>query len=363
MSRRSPTICWYISDYGYGHASRSIAMIRAVTSAMEVEVLVRTGGPAEFVRQSLPGVTVHTGQNDIGVVLKDRTAQVDRSRTEEAFTSWIGGWDAYIAAEKQFCNEHGVDLVLSDIAPQPFLVAESLGVPGIGVSNFTWHSIFSFLFPGHPALEQIEGAYGAADQGLVLPFDDGMAVFKRRRRIGLIARQITVDRSALKRRYGLDEDQVVVFLGPGKGHPSLSPDVLRRLSKIGVICVVPTAAEARGRDLIRIPAGETESQNYVGMSDLVVAKGGYSTVSEAVQAQIPLVLFQREGFFEDHLFTDQVTACGIGREIAGEAYQDGAWIADLDRLDEYRDHFDTLRPPYTTDGTAALLSSISEVLQ
>lgn len=362
MKSPSPTICWYISDYGYGHASRSIAMIRAVMGALEVQVLVRTGGPAGFVRQSLPDATVCDGRNDIGVVLKDQAAQVDRPRTEEALRSWVGGWEMYIAAEEQFCTEHGVDLIISDIAPQPFLVAESLGIPGVGVSNFSWHSIFASLFPDHPTLGLIEGAYRAADLGLVLPFDDGMAVFKKRRRIGLIAREITEGRSALRKRYGLDEKDVVVYLGPGKGHPDLSPAAHRRLSDAGVICVVPTGAEAEGRNLIRIPAGETESQNYVGMSDLVVAKCGYSTVSEAVQARIPLFLFQREGFFEDHLFTDQVKISGIGREICGEEYSNGAWIADLDRLDEYRDHFDTLRPPYTTEGTAALLSSISEVV-
>lgn len=362
MSRSPPTICWYISDYGYGHASRSIAMIRAVLAAMPVRVLVRTGGPAGFVRASLPGVTVHAGPNDIGVVLKDQTAQVDRPRTEQSLTAWMGSWETYLAAERQFCADHGVDLVLSDIAPQPFLVAESLGVPGIGVSNFTWHSIFASLFPGHPALDLIREAYAAADQGLVLPFDDGMEVFSKRRRIGLIARQITEQRSALRRRYGLDEEQIVVYLGPGKDYPDLSPGAVRRLSDAGATCVVSTAAETRARDLIRIPADETESQNYVGMSDLVVAKGGYSTVSEAIRARVPLVLFQREGFFEDHLFTDKVTACGIGREISGEDYRNGAWIADLDRLGDYRDHFDTLGPPYTTDGTTALLSSISEVV-
>ena len=362
MSRSPLTICWYISDYGYGHASRSIAMIRAVTAAMPVQVLVRTGTPAGFVRASLPGVAVHAGQNDIGVVLKDRTVEVDRPRTEQALTVWTSTWGRYLAAERRFCAEHGVDLILSDIAPQPFLVAESLGIPGIGVSNFTWHSIFAFLSPDHAALDQIREAYAAADLGLVLPFDDGMEVFSKRRRIGLIARAISEPRSALRKRYGLDEDQVVVYLGPGKDCPDLSSEAVRCLSDAGVTCVVSSAVETRALDLIRIPADETESQNYVGMSDLVVAKGGYSTVSEAVQARVPLVLFQREGFFEDHLFTDQVAASGIGREISGEEYRDGAWIADLDRLGDYRDHFDTLRAPYTTDGTAALLSSISEVV-
>lgn len=337
-------------------------MIRAITASMEVEVLVRTGGPAGFVEQSLPGIAVHAGPNDIGVVLNDRTVAVDRPRTELALAAWMEGWESYITAERRFCTEHGVDLIVSDIAPQPFLVAESLGIPGIGVSNFTWHSIFASLFPGHPALDVIRTAYAAADLGLVLPFDDGMQVFPKRRKIGLIARQITESRSTLRERYGLDEDQVVVYLGPGKDSPALSPGTACRLSDAGITCVVSTAAEAGVRGLIRIPAGETESQNYVGMSDLVVAKGGYSTISEAVQARVPLALFQREGFFEDHLFTDQVAAWGIGREISGEAYRNGAWIDDLDRLGDYRDHFDTIGAPYTTDGTAVLLSSISEEL-
>jgi hypothetical protein len=337
-------------------------MIRAITSVMDVRVLIRTGGPACFVRESLPGIAVHVGSNDIGVVLKDRTPEVDRPRTEQALNAWIGGWEPYLIDERRFCTEHGVDLIVSDIAPQPFLVAESLGIPGIGVSNFTWHSIYASLFPGHPALDQIREAYAAADLGLVLPFDDGMEVFSKRRRIGLITREITESRSVLRRQYGLDEDQIVVYLGPGKDCPDLSPRVIRHLSDVGVTCVVSTAIETRVRNPIRIPAGETESQNYIGMSDLVVAKGGYSTVSEAVRARVPLVLFQRDGFFEDHLFIDKVAAGGIGKEISRDEYLDGAWIADLDMLGDYRDHFHTLGQPYTTDGIAPLLSSIIEVV-
>lgn len=64
------TICFYISDYGYGHATRSIALIREIVdSCDDVNVIVKTSGPYKFTKKSLhhPRVSAIRCRNDIGV--------------------------------------------------------------------------------------------------------------------------------------------------------------------------------------------------------------------------------------------------------------------------------------------------------
>ncbi len=79
-------------------------------------------------------------------------------------------WDEFIKTEKQFCESHAIDLIISDITPLAFVVANELDIPGIAISNFTWHYIFYNLFGNIPAVEQIKEAYMRADFAFVLPF-------------------------------------------------------------------------------------------------------------------------------------------------------------------------------------------------
>lgn len=83
MAREKLNICFYISDYGYGHASRDIAIIRKVLEELPVRVFIKTDGPFQFIKQSLPLETcacVRT-KNDIGLVFKDGSLKVDEAVT------------------------------------------------------------------------------------------------------------------------------------------------------------------------------------------------------------------------------------------------------------------------------------------
>ncbi|WP_335699289.1 hypothetical protein [Neobacillus drentensis] len=47
------TIAYYISDYGYGHASRSIAIIRKLLEESEVKIIVCHSFALSFIKASL----------------------------------------------------------------------------------------------------------------------------------------------------------------------------------------------------------------------------------------------------------------------------------------------------------------------
>ena len=146
---RAVNICFYISDYGYGHASRSIAIIRKLLSEYkDAKIYIKNSGAFDYIKNSLPheNIEVVKSKNDIGVIFRENSVIVDREQTRKMLIDWISSWDEFIKKEKQFCESHMIDLILSDITPQAFVVANELDIPGIAISNFTWHYIFYNLF-------------------------------------------------------------------------------------------------------------------------------------------------------------------------------------------------------------------------
>jgi hypothetical protein len=297
-NEKMTNICFYISDYGYGHASRDIAIIRRLSNELNgVKIYIKTDGPFHFVRQSLPQKNVKIIQikNDVGVVFKENSVTIDRERTKKMLDEWIDSWDDYIQGERKFCETHNIDLVLSDITPQPFILADKLGIPGIAISNFTWHYIFYNLFGDIPLTEQIKEAYQCANIALTLPFNEDMNIFKKKKEISLVSREITVDRRDMRRKCGISDDELLVYVGVGK---SFNPSFMRSMKPIEALNVkflISSDAELPFENVIRIPNSETETQNYIAMCDLIVSKTGYGTVSEAVRAKIPMFLLERDG--------------------------------------------------------------------
>ncbi|MCK4306673.1 hypothetical protein KAW50_00440, partial [candidate division WOR-3 bacterium] len=328
----------YISDYGYGHASRDIAIVRRILSECDnVKIYIKTNEPFNFVRQSLPqkNVEVIQTKNDVGVIFKDSSVSVDRERTKKVLEGWLGSWGDYIHNEKRFCRTYNIDLILSDIVPQPFIVADELNTPSIAISNFTWHYIFYNLFGDIPATERIKEAYRCADIAVVLPFNEEMNILKKKREIGLVSREITVDRPGMRKRCGISDDELLVYVGVGV---SFDPSYMRSMKQIeepNVKFLISSNAELPFENVIKIPNNETETQNYIGMCDLVVSKTGYGTVSEAVSAKIPMFLLKRDGFKEDELIGIKVEEMGIGKFISEKTFLNGAWVGELNHLDLY----------------------------
>ena len=360
-------ICFYISDYGYGHASRDIAIIRGILDEFNgVKIYVKTAGPFHFVQQSLPqkNVEVIQTKNDVGVVFKENSISVDREKTGKVLDEWLASWEGYIQSERRFCEKHKVNLILSDIVPQPFIVADELDIHGIAISNFTWYYIFYNLFGDIPATERIKEAYQCADIVLALPFNDEMDIlkFKKKKEISLVSREMTVDRRDMRRKCGISDGELLVYVGVGK---SFDPSFLSNMKKIDapdVKFLISSNAELPFENVIKIPNNETETQNYIAMCDLVVSKTGYGTVSEAVKARIPMFLLKRDGFKEDELIGNKVEDLGIGRFISEKSFLDSAWVNESKHLDMYTKGFNNLNDRFKNDGIPEIAETVKGVM-
>lgn len=330
-------------------------------------------------------------RNDPDVILTKGQAIVDHEKTRQAFLRWTLSWDDYVDHERTFCLDNGIDLILSDIAPQPFEVAEALAVPSLAVSNFTWDTIFGHLFPDLKEVNLLRDAYRSASFACILPFEIGMEHFSRCERVGLVSRRITMSRQEMRRRLGIAQDDFLVFVGQSpelsesseRSHigdlhkPSTSSCFIAAASRVQspltwpkplsnavgastVRYLLPTGVALRSP--LAIPAAETESQNWIGMCDCVVAKCGYSTVSEAVQARIPLLVWKREGFIEDEAIASRIERLGIGQTVRG-ALDGIERCHDGESIQAFNENYDTLEIQYVNDGIPAVLRVVGEMIR
>jgi UDP:flavonoid glycosyltransferase YjiC (YdhE family) len=141
------TIAYYISDYGYGHASRSIAVIRKLLKQPEVKIIVCHSFTLSFIKESLGSdhVSYRNIRTDIGYFLERDSIFPDKEKLIEEYKSFVENWNSLIEQEKEFLLKEKIELVVSDISPLPFEAADQLGIPSVGVSNFTWYTAFQGL--------------------------------------------------------------------------------------------------------------------------------------------------------------------------------------------------------------------------
>lgn len=356
-------ICFYISDYGYGHASRAIAVIRKIlTFCKNIKIYVKTDTAFDFVRQSLPqeNIEVIRTKNDIGVIFKENSVVVDRANTKKALDGWINSWENYIHREKRFCESHKIDLILSDITPQAFIVAEELNIPGIAISNFTWHYIFYYLFGTVPETERIKEAYHCADLALVLPFNEEMDIFKKKEEVSLVSREITASKYSMRKKWGIPDDELLAYISVGR---SFDPSFLRDMEwidKPDVKFLITSSTEIPFDNVLRVPGTETEMQNYINMCDFVVSKTGYGTASEAIRAKIPMFLLKRDGFKEDELIGNMVEKLGIGKFIPKKEFLGGEWSRELNELTSYKDQFNKIPKRFVDDGIPDIIKILTD---
>lgn len=306
----SLTISYYISDYGYGHASRAIALIRALgnyTKERPVRLFV-CAGPSilPFLRQSLDNQTGLKLQykmlnyTEPGYVLQPGSIAADRHRLAQRFDDYEEMLPALITKEQAFLIEEKVNLALTDISPVPLSAADKAGVTSVGLSNFTWYTAYEQMLDAQ-RLKSLYDAYSSMDYFMALPGSKEPEWGRRGNLMGeFFCRDVNEGMAAgLKEQLNPDGSKLLIYFALGM---SIEVDELEQLplwESPDCVFIVSSHVKVKRTNIVRIPDEETESQNYLSICDLVLTKPGWSTVSEAIVLDKPLLLLKRTLFTED----------------------------------------------------------------
>lgn len=291
-------VVFYVSSHGFGHMTRSLAVIEEVMEKTDFHVYLVCGKyQNDFARNYLAKyqnrMQFNDFQTDVGLVIADKSLIVDARETERQLINFVGKWEEIVAMEIEHLKSWTVECVISDISPIGALVGEELNVRTIGLSNFTWVEQYEYFYIKQEIIEHFKAAYAYFDEfieySLALPME---SITAPKKEIGFVARELNWRKlSNLKQYYGSS-----IFISCGK---AVTIDNIHVENYSGTIFTTSGVTVTGSDNVVELPTDTLDTHNYLAASDLVITKAGWGTISEAITANKKLVLIEREGVLED----------------------------------------------------------------
>jgi len=363
------TIVFYISGHGFGHASRQVEVINVLgRMAADATLIIRTDASADLLRRTLRvPAEVRPGACDAGVVQTSSVDQ-DADATLARALDFYRSWDARIGDEADALAPVRPTVIVGDIPPLAFAVADRLGAPSLAIANFTWDWIYETL-PGFGSagdlLSLIRSAYGRATLALRLPLSEGFDVFANVRPSPFVARRPRLSRLDARRALRLNPARRIALLSfGGYGLPALNLPAIDCLDEWTVVTtdrVTPGAPELPP-EVIRLDEqafadGPCRYEDLVQAADVVITKPGYGIIADCIAADTAMVYTSRGPFREYDLLVAALPRYVRARFISQTDLFAGRWRDALTRVVALP------QPPQrpATDGAVVAATTILEL--
>lgn len=369
MSR--PTVVFFISGHGFGHASREVEVLNALHGLRpDLRVIVRSAVSPELLARTLRGpYELRPGDTDSGIVQSTSIAH-DDDATLGAALAFYGAYDRRVDADAAALAHDRVSLIVGDIPPLAFDVAHRLGVPSIAIANFTW----DWIYETHPGLVEaapwlvprIQHAYAYATLALQLPFAGDFGVFPHVTPIPLIARHATRAREDTRAYFGLPLDRPVALLSfGGYGLPSLDLGTIDCLDRWTIATTdrstagdaTPPAHVIRIAERAFIDSG-FRYEDLVQAADVVITKPGYGIIAECVAAGTAMLYTSRGQFREYAVLVREMPRYLRCRFIEQRDLLSGRWSHALSALTAQPRATETIATNGASVAAATILDTI-----
>ncbi len=326
----------YITGHGFGHSTRTAAVLAALAAHIPaLRLTIVSTAPEQLFRINLSVPFEYRSRAlDVGVVQHD-SIRLDPKATLAAYARLLEVQPALIEAELAALRRNGADLILADIPPAAFPIARAAGIPGVGISNFSWDWIYEDYVASLPEfaglLPVIRNAYRQADLFLRLPFHGPCDPFPVIRDIPMVARRAQRSREEVRHRLGLDASGPVVLLSFG-GFELSGVDwaAVERLTEFQFVATQPLPWRLGNVRVLQLDGCRYE--DVIAQSDAVMTKPGYGIVSDCLANRAPVLYTSRGVFPEYGPLVDGLARWGVSRFISNEDLLAGRWREDLSAL-------------------------------
>ena len=288
----SATIAYFITDHGFGHASRSAAVMAALERIVpEVRFELFTTSPRWLYEDSLANIFgYHSVQTDVGLVQLSPLDE-DLEATCRALQKWLPFEEALIQQLADQVNRLGCRLVMCDISALGIAVARKAGVPSVLVENFTWDWIYAAYGEMFPEMvgysNDLNEQYDQAD--MHIQTEPLCNEVEGAIRLAPISRSPRTPPSITRDLLSIPSHAKMVLVSMGG-----VPDRFRFLEQlpeaIAPFIVIPGCDRpaVSHRKVIQLPAhSRFYHPDLLAAADLLIGKAGYSTVAEAYHAGVP----------------------------------------------------------------------------
>jgi hypothetical protein len=325
-----------VSAHGFGHAARACAVIEALAERRpDLHFEIVTTVPRWFFAQSLTApFSLHRFTADVGLVQRTPFEE-DLDATADRLDRLLAGGGRLERLAERMARLR-CRAVLADIAPLGIAAAHRLGIPAVLIENFTWDWIYDGYGGRAPRLARHGASLAAlsATADLRIQTEPSCRPAASAVAVPPVARQRRATPAQLRRTLGVPPEAPLVVLtmgGVGWSYRGLAAAERHRSAWFAV----PGGAQRtrrRGRVVLLPFHSEIYHPDLVQAADVVVGKLGYSTVAETYQARSAMAYIARPQFRESAVLAEFVRRTAPSVEITEAAFDDGSWLAAVDRL-------------------------------
>lgn len=338
-ANHAPRILLALTSHGLGHLTRSLEIARELRDLHRgIEWIVATTVPEARVALGLPPPFRYRPVGYEPGTLQKTCFELDREGTRTAYQRFIGERRRRLAEETAFLRQSGCSAVVSDVPALPIAAAAALGLPAIGVANFTWDWILEPLLAGG-ATDAIPGQlaadYASGLAHLRLPFGPETSPFPASEPAPLVSRHARSEPETTRAQLAVQRDgrKLVLVCPGGWSSDDWSPIHVPGGADFRFVTVgdLPVSADA---PLIALPHDLPPGLAFpdlVAAADVVLAKPGYGIASECWLHRTPLVSIERPDFRETELLEEQFARIGPAARLRLAPFFAGDWQGALVR--------------------------------
>ncbi len=334
MSR--PTLYIAITNHGFGHAVRISSIANLVQKMCpDVLLVMVTTAPRWLLESYIYGDFIYRPRAfDVGVIQSD-SITMDQQKTLEKLQEIRSKERSIIAGEVNFIKQNKVDLLLADIPPIAAKIAQAADIPGWMLSNFGWDFIYrpwggKFV----EIADWIGECFGQCERLFRLPLHEPMAAFPKIFNVGLTGGNPRYQPEEIKAKFGIhaDPEKTVLLSFGGLGLAQIPYQNLSRFPDWQFISFDSNAPEIPNLVNLRKDSEKNNINSlHIRPVDLmpicgrIVSKPGYSTFSEALRLEIPIVSLVREGFAESKLLLEGIQDYSYHQILPPAEFFDSDW--------------------------------------
>lgn len=289
------TIAYYVTDSGFGHLTRSVAIVKHILKNSDYNVLfacnkrqnnVAKVGLIKYEKR----VSFINCDTDANAAFYENSLEVDIEATKQNIVNYFDEIEEHMDMQYSLLKGMEIDLVITDISVLGIMVGKKLRVPVVGISNYTWYNRYKKLGIEEDLIGVYKKWYDRLDMLFRFKFSDDMGGIEcPMEDVGLVSRKPNhMSSGDLKKMYW-----PAVYLSVGQVENKEEHFDIDFPN--GTVFATGNIDVQGHAHLVKLPDRVTSTQDYIAASSFAIIKGGWSTVAECLTLDIPFgVLDQGE---------------------------------------------------------------------
>ena len=319
-----PTIYLAVTSHGFGHAVR-MATVAAKLQKLRPDIALTfvTVAPEWLLKSYVREFTYRQRVFDVGVIQSD-SLTMDKQATLQKMQEIIAKQDSIIALEAQYIRDNNIGLILADIPALAVPIAHAANIPCWMMSNFGWDFIYRSWEGFDRVVTWIENYYRECERTFRLPLSESMSTFPHITDVGLTCSTPKYNNGELRQKLKLTApvEKTVLLTFGGLGLQAIPYENLKHFPDWQFITFDRTAPNLP--NLLKV-GGEMRPLDFMPICGRVFSKPGYSTFSEALCCDVPIMSLTRENFAEAEVLINGIRDYSQHLIISTDEFFEGDW--------------------------------------